>query len=133
MTNQSKLMQERYGIRPDADKRRRVFVITLGSALLVAFLIWAVSAIIATGDNIKTQTLGYTIVSEQQALVRYHVEAPQGVDKDAHCSIQVLNDSYAVVGYREITLPPQVNGDFETLVNTSQLGVTGSLDKCWFK
>ncbi len=133
MTNQSKLMQERYGVRPDAEKRRRVFVISFGSALLVAFLFWAASSIIATSYNFKTQTLGYTIISKQQALVRFHVEAPMAVDMDAHCSIQVLNESYAVVGYREITLPPQFKGDLETLVNTSELGVTGSLDKCWFK
>jgi hypothetical protein len=133
MATQSKLMQERYGIRPDADKRRRVFVIALGSALLITFLIWSASSIIATGYNFKTQTLGYTIVSKQQALVRYHIEAPVAVDLEAHCGIQVLNESFAVVGYREITVPPQFKGDLETLVNTSELGVTGSLDKCWFK
>ncbi len=133
MTNQSKLMQDRYGTKPHSEKRRRLIVIALGSALLLLFLIWAISSITASETGFKTQTLGYTIVFDQQATIRVHVESPQGIDRPATCAVQVLNEGYAVVGYREITLPAKFSGDIEIKVNTSKLGVSGSLDKCWFK
>lgn len=133
MSDQSKLMQERYGIKPNSAERKRRNVIALGTTLLVLFLVWAGYAVLADGYNFKTQTLGYEIVSPKQAVVRSHVEAPMAVDADGTCAIQILNESYAVVGYREVTVPPQFKGDLETKVNTTELGVTGSLDKCWFK
>jgi len=56
------------------------------------------------------------------------VESPAG---PAVCAIQVLNTSFAVVGYKELEISQ--SGEYETLVNTTEPGVTGLVDKCWLK
>jgi hypothetical protein len=120
-------MAERYGKNPGKTPNRGV-VITLAALLLAAFLVWAIWVTLGNADQIKTQDRGYEILSEDQALVRFAVQSPTG---PAICAIQVLNQGYAVVGYKEV--PVAVSGEYETFVNTTQLGVSGLVDKCWLK
>lgn len=127
MSSVSDLMAERYGKNSGKKPNRRV-VITLASALLAAFLGWAIWVTVENADQIKTQDRGYEILSAEQALVRFSVQSPSG---PAICAIQVLNQGYAVVGYKEVPVP--TSGEFEALVNTTQLGVSGLVDKCWLK
>ncbi|MFM1984054.1 MAG: hypothetical protein RL723_489 [Actinomycetota bacterium] len=127
MSSVSDLMAERYGKNPGKKPNRRV-VITLASLLLAAFLVWAIWVTLDNADQIKTQDRGYEILSENQALVSFSVQSPAG---PAICAIQVLNQGYAVVGYKEV--PVAVSGEYETFVNTTQLGVSGLVDKCWLK
>jgi hypothetical protein len=111
-------MAERYG-KPAGKKRNRKPIIALAAALIAAFLGWAIWVSIDNANQIKTQDLGYEILSEKQASV------------PAVCAIQVLNQGFAVVGYKEV--PVAASGEYETFVNTTQLGVSGLVDKCWLK
>ena len=127
MSSVSDLMAERYG-KPADKKRNRKPIIVLAAALIAAFLGWAIWVSIENANQIKTQDLGYEILSENQASVRFAVQSPSG---PAVCAIQVLNQGFAVVGYKEV--PVAASGEYETFVNTPQLGVSGLVDKCWLK
>jgi hypothetical protein len=120
-------MAERYG-KPAGKKTNRKPIIALAAALIAAFLGWAIWVSIDNANQIKTQDLGYEILSENQASVRFAVQSPSG---PAVCAIQVLNQGFAVVGYKEV--PVAASGEYETFVNTTQLGVSGLVDKCWLK
>lgn len=126
-------MAERYGKKPSSARNQRIFFTTLAAVLLVSFLVFAASVAIRGANEIKTQVLGYSILNEQQAKVSFSVTSPK--DAQVTCAIQVLNQSFAVVGYREISLHGELNQtkNQEIFVNTTELGVSGLVDACWFE
>ncbi|WP_296630274.1 DUF4307 domain-containing protein [Rhodoluna sp.] len=133
MTSQSDLLADRYGTSRVPASRKRLGVIALAVVLLLGFLALALSVAFAEANKLETKDLGYQILSPQQALVKFEVKSPN--DTEITCAIKVLSQSFAVVGYREVPVSalagqPQ---QFETLVNTTQLGVSGLVDKCWRK
>lgn len=100
----------------------------LATSLVLVFLGWAIWVTVSNATNVKSQVLGYEVLSPSQTSVKFSVQSPAGAAK---CAIQVLNQAYAVVGYKELEVA--ATGEFETFVNTTELGVTGLVDKCWLK
>ena len=133
MTSQSDLISTRYGATKKRSSRERLIWTAVAASLLAAFFIWAVSATLEGAQKITSQDLAYVILSPNQATVKFEVTKP--VDTDVICAVQVLNNGFAVVGYREVVIAasPEKVVTLETLVNTSELGVTGLVDKCWRK
>ena len=129
-------MAERYGRRPSDQKRNRRNITIAAIALGIVFLIFAIYSNFLVAPSIASKTTGYEITSEQQAIVKYQV-APQ--NQDVVCALKVLNQAFSVVGYREVTIPAIKNANssqfqnFETKINTTELGVSGLLDKCFTK
>jgi hypothetical protein len=127
MNSVSETMAQRYG-KPRGGKSGRKPIIALAVSLLVLFLSWAIWVSIEGANQIKTQDLGYEILNENQATVRFSVQSPAG---PAVCAIQVLNQGFSVVGFKQLEIPE--SGEYETTVNTTGLGVSGLVDKCWLK
>lgn len=128
MSSESELMAARYGKKPtDAGTTRRR-IILLASGLIAAFLIWAIWVAVSGASAVKSQTLAYEVIDPTQTMVKFSVQSPAGAAK---CAIQVLNQGYAIVGYKEVDLA--TSGEYEIFVNTTELGVTGLVDKCWLK
>lgn len=128
MKSESELLASRYGKSALGVRGNRRGVILLASSLIVVFLVWAIWVTVSNANNVKSQVLGYEVLSPGQTSVKFSVQSPAGAAK---CAIQVLNQGYAVVGYKELEVG--TSGEFETLVNTTELGVTGLVDKCWLK
>ncbi len=128
MTSESDLLASRYGITANNSRATRKRIIALASLLLAMFLGWAIWVTVSGSDAIKHQDLAYEVIDESQTSVKFSVQSPSG---PAKCAVQVLNQGYAVVGYKEVEVAS--SGEFETLVNTTELGVTGLVDKCWLK
>ena len=128
MSSESELLASRYGkTKPNAKQSRRR-IIGMATALLAVFLGWAIWVTISGANEIKHQVLGYEVLSQGQTSVKFSVQSPAGA---AECAIQVLNQGFSVVGYRQVSVPG--TGEYETFVNTTELGVTGLVDKCWLK
>lgn len=121
-------MATRYGKPVKSRQQKRRTVAALAATLIVAFLAWAVWVTVDGADQIKSQDRAYEILGENQTLVRFSVTSPSG---PAVCAVQVLNQAFAVVGYRELEIAQ--SGEYEALVNTTETGVTGLVDKCWLK
>lgn len=128
MTSESELLAARYGKTPSGGKASRNRIIALAVTLITLFLAWAIWVTIDGSTAVKSQVIGYEVIDAGQTSVRYSVDSPSG---PAKCAIQVLNQGYAVVGYKEVEVA--ASGEFETFVNTTELGVTGLVDKCWLK
>ncbi|MSZ46507.1 MAG: DUF4307 domain-containing protein [Actinobacteria bacterium] len=128
MSTESDLLASRYGKTATSSKVTRQRIIAVASVLVAVFLGWAIWVTVSGVNEIKHQVLGYQVLSEGQTSVKFSVQSPAGAAK---CAIQVLNQGFAVVGYKEVAVP--ASGQYETFVNTTELGVTGLVDKCWLK
>lgn len=107
--------------------------IIIAISSLLGFLIWAVAFTINDANNPKTQDLGYQIKDETSATVTFEVDRPVGVDLE--CDVQVLNQSFSVVGFKTLQVPEEnVRKTVITVaVNTTEMGVTGLVDSCRVK
>ncbi len=128
--NQEELMRERYGIKPPASRGRMVAV---AASLFTVFLVWAVWVSFFSPATAKPTTVGYEVNSASQTVVRFKVQ--KSAPAEFTCAAEVLDQSYAVVGYREVEIGADAPADtvIEVAVNTTQLGVTGLVEKCWLK
>ncbi|SDI28410.1 protein of unknown function [Arthrobacter subterraneus] len=111
------------------------------------WLIWAVLAVavVATGifslfagtPEVSSKDVGFRIDGPAMARVDYEVTKDPAAT--AQCAVQVLNESYAVVGWTVVTIPPagvETDGDgrttsHSTMVRTESEGVTGGVNACW--
>ena len=97
--------------------------------LLVAFLVWAWSVALESSNRAEVEVASFVIEDAQHATVEVkpiHLPA-----RSTTCAIQVQNEKFAIVGFRELTFAP---GDLavRTLnVNTTELGVSASIWRCW--
>jgi MFS family permease len=128
MISETDLLADRYGRKTNAKQVNRRLVIGLAAVLIAIFVGWATWVTVDGANQVKSQDLAYEVLGPEQTSVRFSVSSPAGI---AVCAIQVLNQSYAVVGYRELEISQ--SGEYEVLVNTTEPGVTGLVDKCWLK
>ncbi len=132
MNSQADLMSERYGKKPVDSVRQRKIVIALASTLVALFVIWAISTTMTNANQIVAKSTGYEVLNSGQTKVNFNVILAN--DKDtATCAVQALSESYSVVGYVEVEIPAGGSGNYETIVKTTELAVTGQVDKCWLK
>jgi hypothetical protein len=124
-----KLLQERYG-RGKTQKRDRAMVIGLGSIFLIAFLIWAVVFVVQDANRVTHRDIGYTILSESRAEIIFEVTRKPGAK--VSCTLQVLNQNFAIVGYKTLEIAPSQSKSqvISTTINTTELGVSGLVDEC---
>lgn len=128
MISETDLLADRYGRKTNAKQVNRRLVIGLAAVLIAIFVGWATWVTVDGANQVKSQDLAYEVLGPEQTSVRFSVSSPAG---PAVCAIQVLNQSFAVVGYRELEISQ--SGEYEVLVNTTEPGVTGLVDKCWLK
>lgn len=128
-------MAQRYGhkrraLSPRAQKWSVISALSLACAGAVWFTIN-----MAFGQ-LEYNDVGYSIHSDTRATVDY--EVTKDFDSTAQCMIQALDDSYAVVGSRIVTIGPHegtTSADrsqyFRNELRTEHRAVTGIVDSCW--
>lgn len=125
-------IEQRYG-KSRVRGRDRIWAIAIAASALLAFLIWAVLFTVDDANRPKTQDLSYEIIDETQAQVTFEVNRPVG--QVLECDVQVLNQSYSVVGFKRVLVEAESvrKKVVSTFVNTTELGVTGLVDTCRVK
>jgi hypothetical protein len=123
------LLQQRYGVGRTL-KRDRIFAISVGVVALVGFLVWALLITLGNANNITTRDVGYAVIDEFSTEVVFEVTRQPG--QLVSCDVQVLSQSYAVVGFKTIPVEPSANRSvvISTVVNTTELGTTGLVSTC---
>lgn len=122
----------RYGAPKRAlGKRQRNILIAV--ALVLAVAAAGLLAVWNTQD-ITSKDLAFDIRSPASATVTFDVD--KNVADTVECSVRVLNESYAVVGWKTITVPAREGGGREKVrevvdVRTESLGVSGGVSSCW--
>ena len=123
------LLQQRYGVGKTR-KTDRIFAISVAVLALVGFLVWALVFTIDDANKVSTRDVGFTVNDEFSTEVVFEVSRDPG--QEVTCDVQVLSQSYAVVGFKTITVAPSANRSvvISTVVNTTELGTTGLVDSC---
>ena len=80
---------------------------------------------------ITPKDVGFTIPDASTAIVDFNVTKPS--DATVECAVQVLNDSYAVVGWKTVRIGPAEKDTVAQRIDlrTDSLGVTGGVNTCW--
>lgn len=131
MTNE--YLANRYGKSPTKARNQRVLWTVVGAALLIAFLVWSLLINFAAPASISANIKNFELKSPIQTTATVAVINP--TQRDGICAIRVLNKSFAIVGYRELKVAGSLGSqaELETSVNTTELGVSATVDRCWFK
>lgn len=129
VTESEDLLAKRYGKRPagaGSSRRTRVFAV-IGVSLLT-LLVGLFS--LTTYNPISFKDLSYKVESNLSVWVEFEVSAPSGTQ--VRCDIQALNNQFSVVGHKTVILPPSTDpvGKYSVRLNTTELAVTGLVDKC---
>lgn len=88
-------------------------------------------AVPSGAGTLTSKDIGFTIPDASSAIVDFNVTKP--TDATVDCAVQVLNDSYAVVGWKTVRIGPAESGTVPQRVSlrTDSLGVTGGVNACW--
>ena len=123
------LLEQRYGLGTKR-KTDRIFAISVGAFALVAFLVWAIIFTIDDAQKITTRDVGFTVNDEFSTEVVFEVTRDPG--REVLCDLQVLSQSYAVVGFKTVAVEASANRSsvISTVVNTTELGTTGLVASC---
>lgn len=124
------IIADRYG-RADRDPARTRRGLTV--ALLV-FVVLAVGlaawAALARGRTATWIDLGVTVRDDSEATVAFQVGLP--ADRQAVCTVRVVNAVHADVGRRDVTVGPDASGLVRTEVTlrTSERATAGGVRDC---
>lgn len=126
------VLRERYTRRP----RRRLSHRgrwALGAAALLAatlFVAWIVQGQSAAPTS---KDVGFDLVSSAEVTADF--EVTRDPEQAVRCGVQALNDDWAVVGYREITLPADPAAErtsaHRVAIRTTNMANTAQVDSCW--
>jgi hypothetical protein len=125
-------LDTRYGRSRNRQKRDKTVLWVLAGVFVVVFAAWVVWAgLDAAKPVIETRDLGYTIVDDNLISIDSEVSAPTGTALS--CAVQALNESFTVVGWKIIDLPPskKFTRTFTVDLRTSELSTTGLIYRCW--
>jgi hypothetical protein len=125
-------IQSRYGRTPARRRRDRRTLWGLGGVFVVVLGAWVVwTGLDGASTQIEARDIGHTIIDEHTVSVTFEVSLP--VTRTASCAVQALNESFSVVGWKIIDLPPSTlyTRSFTEILRTSTLSNTGLIYQCW--
>ena len=125
-------LDKRYGRTPGSRLRdRRVLWIVAGAfaVILTAWVVWA--GLDGAGPSIEARDTRHSIIDENSISVTFEVSLPTGTPSS--CAVQALNESFTVVGWKVIDLPPsdQYTRSLTEVLHTTELSNTGLIYRCW--
>ncbi|SFN97862.1 DUF4307 domain-containing protein [Mycetocola miduiensis] len=127
------VLDERYGRAPRARKRQRRLGWIAGSAIALVFVAWVVwAALDMVGpSSLDVRDTAHTVVNERTVEVTFELSV--ATETTSYCAVQALNDTFAVVGWKVVEIPPseQRTRSFTETVTTTELASTGLIYRCW--
>ena len=126
------VLDERYGRSPSGKGRQRGFAWIVGGVFGLVFLAWVVWAgLDAAGPGIEVRNTAHSVVDERAVSVTFELSA--GVGTTTYCAVQALNDTFAVVGWKVVEIPPSERRTrtFTQSVTTVEKASTGLIYRCW--
>lgn len=136
-TDSPDLLRNRYGAPPPRRRiapRGWVLVVVLATLLAGVFAAWIATA----QQRVPTaKDVSFVVVSEAAATADFDLTKRR--DDVVTCAVRALNEEYAVVGWKEVTigvLPEDRLGEGGTsthrvALRTTNLATTAGVDSCW--
>lgn len=102
-----------------------------GAAVLVGCAGAAWIAAPSPGGDVSFKDVGFSIPDAGTARVDFQIT--KDPEATVVCALQALNESYAVVGWKQVTIGPseETTTGHRVSVRTDSLGVTGGVNACW--
>lgn len=125
-------LDARYGRSANRRKRDRVLLWSGAGFLAVVLVAWVTWAgLDGSKPLIATQDIAYSVIDDHNVRVTFQVTVPVGTATS--CAVEALNESFTVVGWKVIDLPPsdEYTRSYTEDVRTSELATTGLLYRCW--
>lgn len=123
-------LANRYGA-PKPGLSRRTKIVAGGAALLLGAVAAGYLALPSEGGDVTFKDVGFTIPDAGHATVDFQVT--KDTDATVSCAVQVLNETHAVVGWKNVTVGPaeERTTAHRLALRTDSLGVTGGVNACW--
>ena len=123
----SELLAQRYGQKPASNKKRNAFLAIFGVSLLT---LSAGYFGFANYSAVSFNDIGYRVLSNTSVEVDFEVSKP--LDSTVVCDVQALNNSYGVVGWKQVTIGPvtTITSALTITLITTEAAVTGLVDNC---
>ena len=112
-----------------------MILLAIAAVLSVSWVLWAV---MGGNTGVSQKLLSYNVVDGTMTTVDLALTKDPAAT--AQCAIKAMNSTYAVVGWKVITVGPNgkdagsENGRTTTVrgeLRTDSLAVTGVVEKCW--
>ena len=126
-------LANRYGKSPTKTRNQRIFWVSVGAALLVTFFVWSFAVNFAAPAKISATVQSFSVISKLETHVTLNMANP--TKQDGYCAVNVLDSGFGVVGYKTLEVAASL-GSAATLdseINTTNIGVSATIDRCWFK
>ena len=127
------VLDDRYGRAPDARKRQRRLGWIVGGAFALVFCAWVVwAALDLVGPAaLDVRDTAHSVIDERTVEVTFELSVATGTT--SYCAVQALNDTFAVVGWKVVEIPPseQRTRSFTEQVLTTERASTGLIYRCW--
>lgn len=131
VTSTQDLLDERYGRSKPKVRRQLILWRTVAATLVVAFLTWGITVAIAEGEKIGFESDSFTL-GPTTAEISIRLANPKTIKGPVICAVQALNQSYAIVGYREVTIAAKdASVEQKVKFNVTEDAVTVVVDHCW--
>jgi hypothetical protein len=126
-------LANRYGKSPAKTRNQRVLWASVGAGLLVIFFVWSFAVNFSAPARISATIQSFSVINKTQTHVTINVANPS--QKNGYCAINVLDAGFGVVGYKTLAVAGSLGESprIETGVNTINVGVSATIDRCWFK
>ena len=127
------VLDDRYGRPPGAKKRQRLIGWIVGGAFALVFCAWVVWAALDTVGPaaLDVRDTAHAVVDDRTVEVTFELSVATGTT--TWCAVQGLNDTFAVVGWRVVEIPPseQRTRSLTETVTTTERASTGLIYRCW--
>ncbi|NYE96523.1 hypothetical protein FHU41_002773 [Psychromicrobium silvestre] len=132
----SSSLANRYG-RPQSKlgRRGKIWLIAVAAVLIITFVSWLT---FGNGPTADSKLVGFTVVNATETTVNFQVSKDPA--STAQCELQALDNSFAVVGWKVVTVGPNgsdqgTEGGRTTVQKvdllTDTLAVSADVDSCW--
>ena len=129
-------LANRYGTpKRKVSKKTQKIIIVVAAVLALTWILWVT---IGGNAGISNKDLSYHVVDSTLTTVDFAVSKDR--DATAQCAIKAMDDTYAVVGWKVLTIGPNSkdtgseNGRTTIVraqLRTDTLAVTGLVENCW--
>ncbi|GAA3289808.1 DUF4307 domain-containing protein [Arthrobacter citreus] len=123
-------LANRYGTpKPGLSRRSKIIMGATAVLLGCAGAAWIAAP--SPNGEVTFKDVGFSIPDAGHAVVDFQLT--KDTDATVTCALQALNDAYAVVGWKQVTIGPTEDATtgHRVTLRTDSLGVTGGVNACW--
>lgn len=129
---------QRYGKSPQQEGQRRRAIVIAAGLIAALFIAWAIWAALTAKNDPMVKTTSFKVIDATSTSVSFVVTKP--ANSTVICAVQALKEDYGIVAHKEVVIPasgPQdittIDVPFKATLRTTELAVSGLVDRCWFE